>query len=305
MKRTQRLKDKNLPSLETYHVHFNALLADWIGHGTQGSPIILHRAMDYALFNGGKRLRPALVYSTGESLGATRCQLNSAAVAVELVHCYSLIHDDLPAMDNASLRRGKPSCHCAFDEATAILAGDALQSLAFEILANDQQSQLSEGYRLQMITTLAKAIGSHGMAGGQALDLAAEQEALTPTTLSTIHRLKTGALIQAAIQLGALGAGITDVQQLKILSNFGGSIGTAYQIQDDILDVMGEEKSLGKPTHQDKAAKKASYVHYYGLEKATVLAKDYFQQAHTLLQKIFCGTTPLGILLKEIQQRHY
>ncbi|MHA7841232.1 MAG: polyprenyl synthetase family protein [Gammaproteobacteria bacterium] len=299
------LGNKSTSSLETYQEHFNRLLADWIGHSTQGSPLTLHQTMEYAIFNGGKRLRPALVYATGESLGATTCQLNSAAVAIELVHCYSLIHDDLPAMDNASLRRGKPSCHCAFDEASAILAGDALQSLAFEILANDQQTEIPESYRLQMITTLAKAIGSHGMAGGQALDLAAEKQIVSSTMLSTIHQLKTGALIQAAIQLGALGAGIINVPQLKTLSLLGECIGAAYQIQDDILDVIGKEESLGKPIQQDKAAKKASYVNYYGLEKAIHLAKDRFQQANTLLKQLFCGTTPLSLLLEEIQQRNY
>lgn len=299
------LKEKSLNNsiLATYQNHFNSLIADWLGNALQGEPRYLHQAMEYVVFAGGKRFRPALVYATGESLGASQCQLNSAAVAVELVHCYSLVHDDLPAMDNAAMRRGKPSCHCAFDEATAILVGDGLQSLAFEILANDQQLKVDPHYRLQMLTTLAKAIGSRGMAGGQALDLSAQGKTISVDDLTTIHSLKTGALIQASIQLGALAAGIMEVTLLKQLASFGKIIGIAFQIQDDILDVMGKAEQLGKPLHQD--SKKASYVTYYGLTKAMTLTQNYFQEAEALLASLFSLPKPLADLLSLMQNRNY
>jgi farnesyl diphosphate synthase len=195
----------------------------------------LQKAMHYAVFSGGKRLRPMLVYATGYALGAKLDHLDAPAVAVELMHTYSLIHDDLPAMDNDELRRGKPTCHVAFDEATAILAGDALQSLAFSLLAKPYR-YLKPHLQIQMIRTMAKMVGAGGMAGGQALDLQANALAMNPALIEEIHALKTGALFNACVQLGALCAGHDNALILNPLSQFARTLGIAFQIQDDLAD---------------------------------------------------------------------
>ena len=229
-------------------------------------PQRLHRAMQYAVLNGGKRLRPLLVYATGICLDTDLENLDKPATAVELIHTYSLIHDDLPAMDDDNLRRGQPTCHRAFNEATAILVGDALQSLAFECLAS--QSSLPSKQQIQMIKMLAIASGSQGMAGGQDLDLEAEGRTLDLTHLEQIHRLKTGALIQASVHLGAVAAGCTDVAILSLLKQFAQHIGLAFQIHDDILDVEGKVEKLGKTPGSDVADHKATYPSVLGLTEA-------------------------------------
>jgi len=234
----------------------------------------LREAMRYSVLGAGKRLRPTLVYLTGEALGAPLEQLDSAAAAVELIHVYSLVHDDLPAMDDDDLRRGRPTCHRAYDEATAILVGDALQALAFAVLANDPMAGNSVAQRLEMIRVLARATGTSGMAGGQAVDLAAVGQTLSVAAIEDMHRRKTGALIQASVLLGALAAGVSDGPGMAALERFGAHVGLAFQIQDDILDVEGDPRVLGKSTGADAAHAKPTYPSTVGLESARVRARE-------------------------------
>jgi geranylgeranyl pyrophosphate synthase len=231
----------------------------------------LLEAMRYSTLAGGKRVRPVLVYATGESLGASLEILDAAAAAVELIHVYSLVHDDLPAMDNDDLRRGRPTCHRAFDEATAILTGDALQARAFEVLAQAPAS-ISAAARIEMLRVLADSIGTRGMAGGQAIDLAAVKQSLTESALERMHRQKTGALIQASVLLGAISAELEDRRELAALTEFGAEIGLAFQIQDDILDVEGNTDALGKRAGADAERVKPTYPSVLGLEAARVQA---------------------------------
>ena len=225
----------------------------------------LLEAMRYSTLAGGKRVRPVLVYATGEALGAPLERLDAAAAAVELIHVYSLVHDDLPAMDDDDLRRGRPTCHRAFDEATAILTGDALQARAFEVLAQ-APSTISANARIEMLRVLADAIGTRGMAGGQAIDLAAVKQALIEPALERMHRQKTGALIQASVELGAISAGLVDAAEHAALAEFGAEIGLAFQIQDDILDVEGNTDTLGKRAGADAERVKPTYPSVLGLE---------------------------------------
>jgi farnesyl diphosphate synthase len=236
-------------------------------------PQRLHAAMRYATLGGGKRLRAALVYAVGETLGAPDARLDVPACALELVHAYSLVHDDLPAMDDDDLRRGKPTVHRAFDEATAILAGDALQTLAFELLARDPALAVSAAQRLEMIAQLAAAAGAAGMAGGQAIDLGAVGRNLTLAELEGMHARKTGALIRAAVALGALAAD-TGPQQRAGLDAYARHLGLAFQIVDDILDVEGETATLGKPQGSDQERAKPTYPALLGLERARTLAGE-------------------------------
>ncbi|MGH8174079.1 MAG: (2E,6E)-farnesyl diphosphate synthase [Rhodanobacteraceae bacterium] len=229
-------------------------------------PVELHRAMRYAVLGGGKRLRPLLVYATGQSFGAAIESLDAAAAAVEIIHAYSLVHDDLPAMDDDSLRRGRPTCHVAFGEAMAILAGDALQALAFEVLAHDESAGIDAGTRVEMLRTLAVACGSHGMAGGQAFDLAAVGSVLTAAELERMHVHKTGALIRASVRLGALIAGCADAKTLEALERYGHCIGLAFQIRDDLLDIEAGTEQLGKTAGKDAAALKPTYPAILGVE---------------------------------------
>jgi len=227
----------------------------------------LLEAMRYSTLAGGKRVRPVLVYATGEALGTPLEILDSAAAAVELIHVYSLVHDDLPAMDDDDLRRGRPTCHRAFDEATAILTGDALQARAFEVLAQ-APAVIPAAARIDMLRVLADAIGTRGMAGGQAIDLAAVKQTLNEAALERMHRQKTGALIQASVLLGALSAGLADAAERAALAEFGAEIGLAFQIQDDILDVEGNTSTLGKRAGADANLDKPTYPSVLGLEAA-------------------------------------
>ena len=229
-------------------------------------PVELHRAMRYAVLGGGKRLRPLLVYVTGRAFDAPLEVLDACAVAVEVIHAYSLVHDDLPAMDDDALRRGRPTCHVAFGEAMAILAGDALQALAFEVLANDPALAVGAATRLEMLRVLATACGSHGMAGGQAFDLAAVGRPLAASELERMHVYKTGALIRASVQLGALAAGCDDPRVLAALDEYGHAIGLAFQVRDDLLDIEAASEQLGKTAGQDSAANKPTYPSILGLE---------------------------------------
>ena len=229
----------------------------------------LGEAMRYSVLGGGKRLRPVLVYLTGQAFGAPLLRLDAPAAAVELIHAYSLIHDDLPAMDDDDLRRGRPACHRAFDEGTAILAGDALQALAFEVLARPHHQPAgdsSPGQRVLMLATLARAIGTQGMAGGQAIDLEAIGKALGAEAIERMHRRKTGALIQASVELGSLAAGLADAPAYPALAAYGAEIGLAFQIQDDLLDVIGDAVALGKATGADSERSKPTYPAIIGVE---------------------------------------
>ena len=243
------------------------------------TPARLHEAMRYVTLDGGKRVRASLVYASGEAVGAEDSALDTPACAVELIHAYSLVHDDLPSMDDDALRRGKPTCHIAFDEATALLAGDALQSLAFEILAEDRALTVSAERRAQMITLLAQAAGSIGMAGGQAIDLASAGKAVTIEQLEEMYARKTGALIRASVLLGAyaragFGAGIQ-----QALEEYSRAVGLAFQITDDILDVEGNAETLGKNPGVDLARSKPTYPQLLGLSEAKVRAKRLHTQA--------------------------
>src|ERR1700729_1601053 len=229
-------------------------------------PQRLHAAQRYAVLGGGKRLRPLLVYCTGEALQVPANFLDAPAAAVELIHSYSLVHDDLPAMDDDDLRRGQPTTHRAFDEATAILAGDALQVLAFSLLARDRTVGVSPEARLKMIHILADASGTAGMAGGQALDLSAVGRNLNLEELETMHRLKTGALIRASVLLAAACAPGLTPSEWEALDGYAQDIGLAFQIQDDILDVEGNTEEIGKTSGADAALGKLTYPRPMGLE---------------------------------------
>ena len=220
----------------------------------------LAEAIRYSVLGGGgKRVRPAMVYAAGEAVGIDDKSLDAPACAVEMIHAYSLIHDDLPAMDDDDLRRGRPTCHRAFDEATAILAGDALQALAYEILTDEHCTQLPVDARVAMLRLLTQASGAHGMAGGQAVDLASVGIELSLDQLEAMHRLKTGALIRASILLGAMCNPRTSAAQLDMLDKYACCIGLSYQIVDDILDVIGDTETLGKPQGSDMAQRKPTY----------------------------------------------
>jgi geranylgeranyl pyrophosphate synthase len=234
----------------------------------------LREGMRYSVLGGGKRLRPILVYTTGDSLGAPLEHLDIPAAAVELVHVYSLVHDDLPAMDDDDLRRGRPTCHRAFDEATAILVGDALQALAFDVLAHDVAGNPSPAARLEMIRILAHASGTSGMAGGQAIDLASVGQSLTSAAVENMHRRKTGALIECSVLLGATAAGVTAGPELDALKRFGAEVGLAFQIQDDILDIEGETAVIGKSAGADLARNKPTYPSTVGLPAARARAQE-------------------------------
>jgi farnesyl diphosphate synthase len=259
--------------------------------------------MRYSTLGGGKRLRPALVYLTGESLGAALIDLDAPAAAVELIHVYSLVHDDLPAMDDDDLRRGRPTCHRAYDEATAILVGDALQALAFSVLADDSLGTIAPATRLSMIRALAQAAGTAGMAGGQAVDLAAVGQTLSVDAVENMHRRKTGALIKGSVLLGAIGAGIDSGADFHALQLFGDEIGLAFQIQDDILDVEGDAAVLGKTTGADAALSKPTYPSTVGLPAARDRARSLRDRAVTALTPLGPRSAPLVELAQFVVSR--
>ncbi len=240
----------------------------------------LVEAMRYAALGPGKRVRPFLVYASGELAGADAAALDAPACALEMIHAYSLVHDDLPAMDDDDLRRGRPTCHRAFDEATAILVGDALQTRAFELLA--EAPGLAEKTRIAMITTLARAAGSQGMVGGQAIDLAAIGQRPDLAALERMHRMKTGALIEASVILGAL-AGNPDEAMLERLTRYARAIGLAFQVRDDILDVTADSQTLGKTQGKDASHAKPTYVSLLGLDAAQALAGKLRDEAEAAL----------------------
>lgn len=262
----------------------------------------LAQAMHYGVMNGGKRLRPFLIYATCETLGGSKEQADAAAVAMEMVHSYSLVHDDLPAMDDDDLRRGKPTCHIAFDEATAILAGDGLLTAAFEVLANEQQ--LSMAQRLKLVQILAQTAGGAGMVAGQATDLNHVGKSMTLPELEAMHRNKTGALIRAAVLMGAVCA----QEQLDsvveaALTTYANHIGLAFQIWDDVLDVEGDTVLLGKHQGKDVANNKPTYPSLMGLAQAKSKALTLVEQAKDALLALNKESTLLGSLADYVTQR--
>lgn len=267
------------------------------------SPTPLVQAMRYSLLGGGKRLRPILCIAGCEAVGGALANVLPAACALELVHTYSLIHDDLPAMDNDDLRRGMPASHKAFDEATAILAGDALLTAAFEILAEAGRRFPGDSLRwLEVIHLISQAAGYAGMVQGQMMDISFEGKAITPTDLETLHRMKTGALIQASVQAGALLGG-GDARQVDALGAYGRYIGLAFQVADDILDIEGKPEELGKPVGSDQARKKATGPSLMGIKDAKAHAKALVEQALEQIA-IFGGRAePLAALARYILER--
>lgn len=261
----------------------------------------LHSAMRYSLLNGGKRVRPILAYAAARAItpNVSMDMIDPVACALECLHSYSLVHDDLPAMDNDDLRRGKPTCHIAFDEATAILAGDGLQALAFEALG---KADLPAPTKVELVVRLALASGAQGMVLGQAIDLAAVDQKLDLTQLETMHRYKTGALIRASVAMGALAAGASQ-QQLDALDRYSAAIGLAFQIQDDILDVTVDTATLGKQQGADIARNKPTYVSLLGLESARIKATELHQQALQALQNFGANALHLRQMADYIIQR--
>lgn len=259
----------------------------------------LTAAMRYALLDGGKRLRAALTYATAQDLRIERAHIDSAACAIEAIHAYSLIHDDLPAMDDDDLRRGKPSCHKAYDEATAILAGDALNTLAFQWLT---ASPLPAAIQLAQIRRLAQAAGHHGMAGGQSLDMQHTGAPADLATLQTIHQGKTGALLTASLHLGALPAENYPAHAAT-LEHLGQHLGLLYQISDDILDASADSATLGKTAGKDAAQAKTTYISLLGLEESRRQARHHYQQARQHCAQLPDGGQHLAQLLERIAQR--
>lgn len=290
--------------LETYQKRVNAALDKYLP--TEDPPEHkLAEAIRYSVIGGGKRIRPAMVYAAGEAMGVSTDLLDIPACAVEMIHAYSLVHDDLPAMDNDDLRRGRPTCHKAFDEATAMLAGDALQALAYEILAKDDHEELTPEHRIEMLSLLTEASGAHGMAGGQAVDLASVGKHLTLAQLEHMHRLKTGALIRASILLGGMCKQDVSKQEIDLLSEYALCIGLSFQIQDDILDVTSDTETLGKPQGSDEEQAKPTFPAIIGLEESRQRALQQHELALKILEPLDKKADSLRELSAYIVERQF
>ena len=286
-------------NLKPLQERINTFLATYI---TQFSSTKLQQAMSYSLLAGGKRIRPILVYLTGQMFDCSLAKLDEAAAAIEMIHTYSLIHDDLPAMDNDNLRRGKPTCHIKYGHAEAILAGDALQSLAFSLLSESQH--LNNQVKIDMISELANASGLTGMCLGQSLDLQAEHQSITLEHLQKIHNYKTGVLIKSAVRLGAFASGDISKPYYPLLDSYAQAIGLAFQIQDDILDVIGEQAIMGKPKGSDIIHEKSTYPALLGLQTAIDMTKQLYDQAIDSLNQIPYNSQPLQDLAGFIINRN-
>jgi farnesyl diphosphate synthase len=285
--------------VDEYRARITRVLQRQLPHADH-YPARLHEAMHYACA-GGKRLRPLIVYATAETLSLDPGHVDAAACAVEMIHAYSLVHDDLPAMDDDDLRRGQPTVHRKFDEATAILVGDALQSLAFQVIA--RPNGLDDTQRLRMIETLSEAAGSRGMVGGQAVDLASEGKQLTLAELEALHIHKTGALIRACLRLACLAAPSLDEARCAALDRYGKCIGLAFQIQDDVLDIEGSTAKLGKTAGKDEASHKSTYPALMGLRAAKERAADLFDQARVALDGFGDAAQALRWVAQHIETR--
>lgn len=280
-------------TLQLFQAQVNRALDRGLPAGDR-DPSRLHSAMRYAVLGPGKRVRPVLVYATGQAFGTPLETLDPCAVAVELIHAYSLIHDDLPAMDNDDLRRGRPTCHREFDEATAILAGDALQALAFGVIA-DSATAIDDRRRIAMLHELARASGSEGMAGGQAMDLGAVGTALSLDDLEKMHLHKTGALIRASVRLGYLASDVNDDAISARLDRYAHCVGLAFQVHDDILDVEGDTSVIGKPQGSDSDQNKPTYPNILGMSKAK-------ETARALCDEAIANLAPLGASADTLRQ---
>ena len=289
--------------LAIYQEQVGLALDHWLPAADR-QPVHLHEAMRYAVLGEGKRIRPVLVYASGEAFGVNHKALHGCASAVEMIHAYSLVHDDLPAMDDDDLRRGRPTLHKQFDEATAILAGDALQALAFHVLANDPDIDVSAEQRLQMIDILAQASGSVGMAGGQAIDLASVGLSLNLEQLENMHMHKTGALIRASVQMGALCSHGVESEEFAQVSRYADCIGLAFQVQDDILDIESDTETLGKPQGSDQARNKPTYPNLLGLEGAKETAQRLHDEAVSCLEGFSESADTLRTIADYIVQRN-
>ncbi len=286
--------------IEAYQKRIEGFLQQLLDPSPTPVPDLL-AAMRYSTLGGGKRLRPLLVYATGEALATPDTALDRIAASVEMIHVYSLIHDDLPAMDDDDLRRGKPTCHRAYGEALAILAGDALQALAFAVLV-DEAIGLDADARLRLMQELADAAGVRGMAGGQAMDLAAQGKALSLEELETMHRLKTGALIRASVLMPARASG-TDPGLAQSLGAYADCIGLAFQIRDDVLDVEGDPALMGKACGADSLLEKATFPALLGLEASRRRARELVEQALDHLQPLGPEADLLRVLARYIVDR--
>jgi len=294
----------NLTLLQDYQSRIDNFLTEKLSSLKVNDEKLL-AAMRYGLLIGGKRMRPYLAYITGEALQANLNDVDAIAGALECIHAYSLLHDDLPAMDDDDLRRGKPTCHKAFDEATAILAGDSLQTLAFDILANHQFSAAIQNKQLLLFQQLVNAAGYQGMCGGQALDLAATGKTITLNQLEQLHSLKTGALLEASVLMAAECAIETTVSDKKALKHYAQLVGLAYQVQDDIIDITSSEEELGKPTGSDVKANKSTYPALLGLQGAQDKATNLYQQALQALQDLPYNTQSLAEFATFIVKRSH
>jgi farnesyl diphosphate synthase len=290
--------------IPAYTARLEQCLQHWLPDASV-RPARLHEAMRYALLGGGKRIRPVLMYATAEVLALPASQVDGPATAVEAIHAYSLVHDDLPAMDDDDLRRGRPTCHRAFDEATAILAGDALQALAFHILATDTAIRATDAQRVSMIRLLADACGSVGMAGGQAIDLDATGKSLDADGVEEMHRLKTGALIHASIMMVGHGAPQLGEPERLALDRYGHDIGLAFQIQDDILDEEGDTETLGKTQGKDRIANKPTYPAVAGMGAAKRRARELADRAVGGLSVFGARAEPLRWMADYIVRREF
>jgi geranylgeranyl pyrophosphate synthase len=271
--------------------------------GADEIPARLHEAMRYSVLGGGKRIRPALVFATGRTLGLAEAQVEAAACAIELVHVYSLVHDDLPAMDDDDLRRGRPTCHKAYDEATAVLVGDALQPLAFQLLARDPQLPADPAIRLKLIDLLADASGTFGMAGGQAIDLAVQGQAIGIAEVEQMHARKTGALIKVSVMMAAACVPTLSAALSDSLGRFATAIGLAFQIQDDLLDVLGDVSTLGKATGADSARAKPTYPAVIGVAASQERLHKLHTEALAALLPFGAAAEPLRLLAEWLLKR--
>lgn len=272
-------------TLKTYQSRVDAALLSLLP-AVEGTVTRLPEAMRYAVINGGKRVRPVLAYATGKALGLSLDRVDVPACSVEMLHAYSLVHDDLPAMDDDDLRRGKPTCHKAFDEATAILAGDALQALAFTVLALNKDPYLSDSAKLRMVEILGEASGAEGMAAGQAIDLESVGQALNLSELENMHKHKTGALIKASVLLPAMVSEPDDQSLINSLGNYAGAVGLCFQIVDDILDIVSDTETLGKTQGADIALNKPTYPALLGLDGARAHAQNMHEAALSHLESL-------------------
>ncbi|VFP80366.1 (2E,6E)-farnesyl diphosphate synthase [Candidatus Erwinia haradaeae] len=270
-------------SLNSHYNRINVVLKDYLSKlPLKKTPLV--KAMEYSVLLGGKRLRPLLVYATGNMLHVQDASLDASAAAIECMHAYSLIHDDLPAIDNEVLRRDQATCHSKFGEDIAILAGDALQTLAFSILINSQMPGVILENRIAMLSELAHASGVAGMCGGQILDLISEGQTITIENLENIHQCKTGALIRSAVRLGALTAGDIGIAFIPDLDQFSDAIGLAFQVQDDILDVAKDSKSLQKRTMSESRFRKSTYPELIGLDNSRAKIRDLYNKSLSVLE---------------------